>query len=339
MEQVRKNIEELSAFKELLAAEPGSVTIAGVAGSLLACIAAGLRDHLDRQILIVASDEGSAERLKDDLAVLLGGEAVHLFSGTGARTAGAGKNVPGMRALRSLKNSPSSVLVTTPRGLATRLPAASQFDARSIELVTGGKTDLAALTTALRDCGFLQKDFVEMHGDFAVRGGILDVYTFAGENPLRAEFAGDEIESIREFDPLSQRSIRGLQRASILPDLLAAETATGQRNASLLDYADDRAIVVIDEPESVDAAVRERPPAGMDEMLTAERVNEILSLFPCITLRTIAAQTQAIDFGSRPQPSFNGSIAALRRDLAQLQDGAYSVTLACDSDSERARLQ
>jgi len=122
MEQLRKNIEELSAFKELLAAEPGSVTIAGVAGSLLACIAAGLRDHLDRQILIVASDEGSAERLKDDLAVLLGGEAVHLFSGTGARTAGAGKNVPGMRALRSLKNSPSSVLVTTPRGLATRLP-------------------------------------------------------------------------------------------------------------------------------------------------------------------------------------------------------------------------
>jgi transcription-repair coupling factor (superfamily II helicase) len=341
MEQLRKNIEELSAFQELLAAEPGSVTITGVAGSLLACIAAGLRDHLERQILIVASDEGSAERLKDDLAVLLGGEAVHLFAGTGARAAGAGKNVLGMRALRSLKNSPSSVLVTTPRGLATRLPAPSQFDARSIELVTGGKTDLAALTVALRDCGFLQKDFVEVHGDFAVRGGILDVYTFAGENPLRAEFAGDEIESIREFDPLSQRSIRGLQCASILPDLLAVETktGTGQRNASLLDYADDRAIVVIEEPELIDAAVRERPAAGMDEMLPAERVNEILSLFPCITLRTIAAQTQAIDFGSRPQPSFNGSIAALRRDLAQLQDGAYSVTLACDSDSERARLR
>jgi len=210
-------------------------------------------------------------------------------------------------------------------------------DARSIELVTGGKTDLAALTTHSAIADSCRK--ISWKCTATSRSGA--GFSTSTHSPGRIR-CGPSLPATRSnrfvsFDPLSQRSIRGLQRASILPDLLAAETATGQRNASLLDYADDRAIVVIDEPESVDAAVRERPPAGMDEMLTAERVNEILSLFPCITLRTIAAQTQAIDFGSRPQPSFNGSIAALRRDLAQLQDGAYSVTLACDSDSERVR--
>ncbi len=75
------------------------------------------------------------------------------------------------------------------------------------------------LTQKLVELGFEKKDFVEEYGDFAVRGGILDIFPFVGDNPIRFEFWGDTIESIREFDVLSQRSLRELQAASVVASI------------------------------------------------------------------------------------------------------------------------
>ena len=150
--------------------------------------------------------------MRDDLSLLLGGENVHLFAGTPAqgqiRPPDGG--VQDVQALRSFAESPVAVVVTPPRGMSIPLPPPFAVAARVIRLTKGERADFSSIIGSLNAYGFEQKDFVETHGDYSVRGGILDVFTFAGDNPIRAEFSGDEIESLREFDPISQRSIRDL---------------------------------------------------------------------------------------------------------------------------------
>jgi len=339
IEKLRPLIEDLPAFRSLIGATGATTNVTGIAGSLDALIVAGLRERLHRQIIVALPDDESAERMRDDLALLIGTESVRLFAGArgaGHRTA---RDVTDIQALRSLKDISTSVIVTPPRGLAARLPAAAYFQGRILRLQKGERTDFAILVGQLREFGFEQKDFVETHGDFSVRGGILDIYTFAGENPVRAEFAGEDIESIREFDPLSQRSIRDLEEATIVPDVLAPPEGGGKvnRTASLMDYADSEALIVLEEPDLIRGTLE-----GVHdgELLTNGELEEILSLFPRVAVRTLTGgEPGVIDFGARPQPSFNGSVAMLQRDLGGLQAEGYSVILTCDSQSELARLK
>jgi transcription-repair coupling factor (superfamily II helicase) len=340
IDSVRSAVQNLPGFRALAGADNGVVRVTGVAGSLQAFIIDGVRTMTPRQIVAVASDEESAERLRDDCALLAGSESVRLFAGARSRSAAlqAPRPVSDVQALRSLRESPSSVIITSPLGLASRVPPARNLARSIIQLAKGGTIDFAGLIRALGDAGFEQKDFVASHGDFAVRGGILDVFTFAGDSPIRAEFAGDDIESIREFDPLSQRSIRELEQATILPDLLKSGTGEGGGTASLLDYADPGALLVVEEPELVRALIEEHQ-AG-DELLSWTAVDELLALFPRIVLEGLAAADPAVfHCGARAQPSFNGSVAALRRDLRALQAEGYTITITCDSTSELARLK
>ncbi|HUI10893.1 MAG TPA: transcription-repair coupling factor [Bacteroidota bacterium] len=338
IEEIRARIEELDAFKLLLSSSGPAVTVRGFAGSLPSFITAGIRDRLACQVLYVAADQGVAEEVRDDLALLLGGDAVRFFTGSGSPHAHSVESGVGdVQALRSLAENPAAVVVTSHAGLATPLPPASALRRNAIQLAKGEPADFDALVRSLRQSGFEQKDFVEAHGDFSVRGGILDVYTYAGENPVRAEFAGDSIESIREFDPVSQRSIRELSAAAIVPDLFrpTGETAP-DAPVAILDYLRENATVVLEEPDAMRAAFT----PAREGRLTGELINELLALFRRISFEALpAGRAGAIDFGARHQTAFNGSIAALRADIAGLQREGYAIYCTSDTNAEIARLK
>lgn len=340
IDRIRRALNNLPAFRALAGVETGEVRVAGVAGSLTAFLVDGVRSMTRRQIIVVACDEESAERLRDDCVLLAGADSVRMFAGPRSHTTAhhAPPPVADIQALRSLRESPASVIVTPPLGLATRLPPADLLGRSIIQIAKGGTVEFAGLIRTLGDSGFEQKDFVATHGDFAVRGGILDVYTFAGDNPIRAEFSGDEIESIREFDPLSQRSIRELEQATILPDLLKSGTVDGGGTASLLDYADPGALLLLEEPGLIRSTVEQHH--GAEELLPWPAVEELMSLFPRIALESLAgAGPDVVRLDARPQPSFNGSVGVLRRDLAALQAEGFEIMLTCDSAAELSRLK
>ncbi len=340
IDNIRSALQSLPAFRALTGAEMGEVRLAGVAGSLTAFVVDGVRSMSRRQIVIVARDEESAERLRDDCALLVGADSVRMFTGPRSRMSSPQASAPvsDVQALRSLRESPASVIVTPPLGLATRLPPAGVLGRSIIQIAKGASVDFAGLIGRLGDSGFEQKDFVAAHGDFAVRGGILDVYTYAGDNPVRVEFAGDAIESIREFDPLSQRSLRELEQAVILPDLLKGGSPVGGGTASLLDYADPGAMVLLEEPDLIRSTIEEDHNTA--ELLPWPAVEELLSLFPRLTLNGLTGGGQdVVHLGARPQPSFNGSVAVLRRDLASLQAEGFAIMITCDSAAELSRLK
>jgi transcription-repair coupling factor (superfamily II helicase) len=354
VDDLKNRIRATAAFEMLQqkAAQlsPGDITSAmGVAGSLVGLLVALLHEQLGRQMLVVGRDREAAEKIRDDLALLLRSHTVSYFAGgdashTGADLAG---DVADIQALRALSVDHAPVTVTHARALQRHLPTPASVTQQSFTLEAGSRGSLTHIRQRLDENGFRQQDFVESYGDYAVRGGIMDIFPFVGDNPVRVEFFGDAIESIREFDPLSQRSIKELSIAVIVPDLLTAPaestgTPAGRAaaHASLLDYLQPEALVVVDEPELAWRELEAPAHDHTESYVDRKQTEELLAFFPRIQFHALATPAgDFIAFGATSQPAFNGSVAILRRDLAQLQHRGYAVTLTCDTQSELTRIK
>ncbi len=355
LEELKNKIAATAPFQRLEAeagsiAPGGIVSAMGVAGSLAALVAALLHERLGRQVLLIARDREAAERMRDDMALSLKTHAVSFFVGQDRAhaSADASAGVADIQALRALVVDHAPVTVTHPRALQQQLPAPASVAQQSFSIQAGGQESMNRIRMRLEENGFEQKDFVESYGDYAVRGGIMDIFPFVGENPVRLEFFGDTVESIREFDPLSQRSIKELSIAVIVPDLLSrggggpdgGEEAPPAGQASLLDYLQPDALLVVDEPDLVRAELDAHAQEDPGQQFDTQRVEELLALFARVQFHSLAAPAPGfIQFGATHQPAFNGSIAIFRRDLAQLQQRGFTITVTCDTQSELTRIK
>lgn len=148
---------------------------------------------------------------------------------------------------------PSAPLVIAPAH-ALMQPVLSPADLRSGTKVikAGGRVDLSSLLSRWVDLGFEHVHAVERHGTFSRRGGILDVFPPISRLPVRLELYGDQVESLRYFDPLTQRSIELIAQAVVSP---AREAPRDGPPATILDYLPEGALLVIEEPSSIQIAV------------------------------------------------------------------------------------
>jgi transcription-repair coupling factor (superfamily II helicase) len=193
-------------------------------------IAADLTSLTDRSIEIFpqASDDGQEESILQNEVLLR------------------------LQVLSNLQNARQSKKLTQPI-LVTTLPAImhgvptpdAMFSGRRV-LKVGQRVDMAELRTWLKDSGYVSTTAVQLAGEFTVRGGILDVYPPDVADPLRLEWFDDEIESIRSFDPITQRSFDRLDVIS-----LSSTKPVEQQTATLLDYCSDNTIVCFFEPVQV----------------------------------------------------------------------------------------
>src|SRR5580704_10764774 len=141
------------------------------------------------------------------------------------------------RALHSLASGTARVIVASASALLPRVSAPERLLAASIELVPGKDVGPGELGELLVDAGFSREDPADEHGEFAVRGGILDVYPAGEPQPARLEFIGDTIESLRTYDPATQRSIKAVDRFTLVPlrDVLPIAADRGTSGAGVPD--------------------------------------------------------------------------------------------------------
>ncbi len=148
------------------------------------------------------------------------------------------------RALYGLATGSARVVVAAAVALLPRLSPPDRLLAAGTCLSVGALLEPPDLGELLADAGFTPEDPVEAHGEFCVRGGVVDFFPAGDDQPIRAEFAADSLESLRRYDPATQRSTRSLDRAEILPlrELFAPDLDSGtpgldaDRSAWLLDY-------------------------------------------------------------------------------------------------------
>jgi transcription-repair coupling factor (superfamily II helicase) len=155
------------------------------------------------------------------------------------------------RALHALASGTAGVVVASAAALLPRVSPAARLLTASIELKPGQEIPPHDLSAILVDAGFTREDPVDEHGEYCVRGGIVDVYPAGESQPVRLEFIGDTIESMRRYDPATQRSIAALDQLTVVPlrEVFDDPPATG----SFFDYLPDDTAIYISEPDDVRA--------------------------------------------------------------------------------------
>jgi transcription-repair coupling factor (superfamily II helicase) len=233
---------------------PGARTVLGGAiGSLGPAVVAALhRSHRERVFVAVAPSPRDAVAVEADLETLLDGdEESHLYPQKEAlpyEESETHVEIGGLRveAVEALFAGRTKVLVTTARALQERVPIPAQLAELRTTYRVGDEATFVELPSSLEARGFERVSLVEEVGQFAVRGGILDVYSVSAGDPVRIEFWGDEITSIRTFDVASQRSSAEVQETHVLPVDFRRAAAPGDTavSRSLLELLPTDALVV-----------------------------------------------------------------------------------------------
>ncbi|MBU8933963.1 MAG: transcription-repair coupling factor [candidate division Zixibacteria bacterium] len=201
---------------------PACQTITGLAGSSLSFAVDAVSMRLERPILVVTQHSEDAADLHDDLAFLMGSERIGHFPARQILPydfrAPQGE-IMGRRisTLAGLLDKRLAVVVCPIRALMEPTIPREQLAGNCIQLKVGGEADMDDLMHRLITLGFRRVPVVEEVGDFAVRGGLLDFFSPGSEAPVRIEFVGDEIDTIRLFDVANQRTIRRIDDVTLLP--------------------------------------------------------------------------------------------------------------------------
>ncbi len=211
-----------------------AVTLHGLAGSLNAFVLDALRNGCDRQILAITSTTSDAEHLRDDLETLLGEDSVRYFPDWELipfEEKSPHVEVTSLRleAMQSLLIGEPVVVVAPVTALLRPTLEPEALAAASRIISVGDVLDLDELAKWLRSLSFEPSNQVVEMGQYARRGGIVDVFTFGAEHPFRIEMFDDEVESIRSFDPATQRSVDSVTEIEILPrrEVLAGDSWWG----------------------------------------------------------------------------------------------------------------
>ncbi|MFQ5480919.1 MAG: transcription-repair coupling factor [Thermodesulfobacteriota bacterium] len=210
---------------------PGQeLSISGLHGASGAFLLASFFSSENRPLLAVLSDTRAAARFAEDLRFFLGPEAVYLFPETELLPFELKAPHPSILAARMelyhrFTEGRPFVTVTTARNLVQKLAPAPVFESRVIRLVRDEEYMRDVLVSDLLERGFTRVPMVEERGEVSVRGAIVDIFPATGTRPLRVEFFGDTVESIRSFDTRTQRSVAALNEAIVLP---AGEAGYGE---------------------------------------------------------------------------------------------------------------
>jgi len=271
--------------RALASGSPGELHLraTNLAGSSRAVLAAALAEDLRAPVVVLAATAERAEALHADLESLLGEERVGLYPAWETlpyEERAPQREIEGERLefLAGLLDGRVLVGATSVRAAVQRIPSPAALAARLLRIAVGDRAELDDLAARLVALGFEREAMVSEIGAFSVRGGIVDLFPFRHDHPLRIELEDDRVASIRAFDVATQRSVAPLERVEVLPareriepgleDLVARAGAAGPlaRNElhALAHHFHPGTLVVVDEPDRV----RAEAAAAWEEILS-----------------------------------------------------------------------
>ncbi|PZN12684.1 MAG: transcription-repair coupling factor [Bacillota bacterium] len=216
-----QQLPEFPSLVDGIRRELPAQAVYGITGPAAASLLAALSEMTERSLFVLTADQATADAMTADLRVWLPEDRVAVFPAVEVLPFEVLASSPELRALRleamARLRSGRCVVVAPVAAVARRLADPRKWETGRIELAAGTTWDRDDVVARLVASGYERAEQVERPGEFAVRGGIVDVFPPTEEQPVRIEFFDDEIESIRVFDVASQRSTGELQRVTLLP--------------------------------------------------------------------------------------------------------------------------
>lgn len=308
--------------------------------------------------VFVAEDRDAAAYLLNDFYNLLDERQVYFFPSSWKRSAAYGaedaqgvvQRTATMHAVWNFSGKGYLVVCTCPEALAERVADAEALQRETITVRVGDRISIEVLEQALVDASFTRVDFVYEPGQYSVRGGIVDVFSYSESKPYRLDFFGDEVDSIRRFNISSQLSSDRLERVEIIPDLNAGTPAAAKvsfarfagAEASWWFYDADfvlrrvndirrRTLSDMEHPDEIDSLLTSRNSLVAD--LSGSRIFLLRDNLP----ERPAAAT--VKFATSPQPKFNKNFEMLADDMIRGALRGYDTYILSENKAQVERLE
>lgn len=345
--------------KALASKSTAPVHVYNLSGSAAAVMLAAMPRHSE-PVLVVGDSADDAGYLYHDLSRIVGEEAVAILPSGYKRDIKYGQTDAPSEILRtealSRWHSDKALrfVVTYPEALAERVASADTITDHTLHLSKDKETDLTETVKWLRENGFSEVDYVYEPGQFAVRGSIVDIFSFSHELPYRLDFFGDEIDSMRTFNVETQLSDRRLDHLSITSNLslhthgqsllhfINPDTLIAVRDA---DYTLSRIKSVASETFSESAMIAdEGDRKAMDKVVDAEEFAKAFAGFRQLRFTAAAAPPDrdaatSIDFQCSPQALYHKNFDLIADSFTRFIADGYTIYILSDSEKQIERLR
>lgn len=282
---------------------------------------------LDNLHLVILPSRDAAEYCAADLYNLVEGDCVYFMpvSGSGIERSnyksslGVQRSAALSRIMQS--NTELSIIVTYPEAVLEKVPASKSVKESILTLQKGQEISYDDINRLLTDRGFEKVDFVSSPGQYAVRGSVIDIFSYSFNCPYRLSFFGDEIEEISVFDTNTQLSQAKVDSVDILPDVISGVDESG---VNIIDILPKRATIWIDS----------------SDMFKDKEFFPLTQKYKRVFLDIPIADrdVEAVKFSISPQPTFNKNFELLTADINERMENGYKVLIYGDKDSQLDRL-
>jgi len=331
----------------------------GLVGSSLSMVIQSVFKKVELPLLLLFNDKEEAAYYLNDLEQCIGEQDVLFYPGSYRRpyqiedTDNANVLLRAEVLNRINSRKKPAVIVSYPEALFEKVVTKKELEKNTLKVAVGDKISIEFINEILFEYEFKRVDFITEPGEFSVRGGIIDVFSFSNDNPYRIEFFGNEVDSIRTFDVETQLSIERQKKIAIIPNV---ENKFFQENReSFLEYIDSKTIVAIQNTElllskldklfnkageiysTLNATIQHVAPEKLFLNQT-EFLKKSLD-FSVIEMGTAPVYkiTKAFEFHIQPQPSFNKQFDLLLNNLNDNHFNGYKNYLFCSNDAQAKR--
>lgn len=351
------------------------VFLQGLLASATPVLFASVASKIHQTVLFILQDAEEAGYFYHDLAQILGQDDVLFYPSSYRRSIkyaqrDAANEILRTEVLAKLGSGKQLYIVTTPEALSELVVSKVNLDTQLFKLRTGQSIDVAEAVRTLRSLGFTEVDYVYEPGQFALRGSILDVYSYSCEYPFRIDFFGDEIDTIRTFEVQDQLSKSQKEEAEIVPEL----SMTASEKVPFLSFLPDDSLVVVKNLSYVQGVIDKIYQEGFSRQAMTEQLEVATEMERAEIIRNLQkegslssvrqfdeeiARFKRVEIGSdavrgpetdqecsavlrfhfTPQPLFHKNFELLKQSLEDYLSRGYKLYIFADSQKQQQRLK
>jgi transcription-repair coupling factor (superfamily II helicase) len=336
------------------------VHLKGLVGSSLSFVITESFKKTDKPLLVIFNDKEEAAFYLNDLEALLSEKEVLFYPGSYRRpyqieeTDNANVLLRAEVLNRINSRKKPAIIVTYPDALFEKVVTRRELERNTLKISLNDKLSIDFVNEMLFEYHFKRVDFVSEPGEFSVRGGIVDVFSFAHDEPYRIEFFGDEVDSIRTFDVETQLSIEHVKKVNIIPNV--ANKFLEENRQSFLDYLAQKTVVFIKNTDilfsriddfyekaveaftNLTSDIKHAKPEELfcnSSLLKSQLLD--FSLVEFGTTSVFSKNDECIQFNIAPQPSFNKQFDLLIENLNTNHNKGYTNYISCLSEQQAKR--
>lgn len=347
---------ETRKLGESIARSEKEIHLQGLVGAATSLSIAEAFKKPELPFLLIFNDKEDAAYHLNDLEALLDDKDVLFYPGSYRRPYQIEETNNANVLLRSEvlnrinSRKKPAVIVTYPAALFEKVVTKKELEKNTLKIAVGDQLSIDFVNEVMFEYQFHRTDFVTEPGEFSVRGGILDVFSFSNDEPYRIEFFGDEVESIRTFDVETQLSLEQVKKIAVIPNVDSA-TSVNTR-ISFLEYISQKTVVFIkntdllfsgidslyakaeDTFSRMDQGVKQLTP---DTLFCNSKLLKVqLDAFTKVIFQK-SLNDKSIDFKTTPQPSFNKQFDLLIQNLNENTTDGYKNYIFCSSANQAKR--